>query len=238
MVQRKHLGVALSLLLVSASARAGDPTFTLHPDPGVQSPTTLNLNWTEADQEIGDNDGRLDLLCDPDSCATGLAAGTLVGGAAIQTGTDDDVPDAGDFGAATDLDANGAIDSTPTIVIPKHVGLTSPDGTEDESGGMCFEISYSVASTLERVWCKADGGGTIPLTMNVCDANGTSNCTLLEGPITCGAASAERGDQASDPIDAETVAAERTLCFVLGDPTPPVTSFEATAYMRRQLITP
>ena len=38
-----------------------------------------------------------------------LPAGVTANGVAVQTGTDDDVPDAGDFGNATDLDLNGAI---------------------------------------------------------------------------------------------------------------------------------
>lgn len=238
MVDRKYLGVAIALLFAAGSARAGAPDLTLQPDPGVQSPTTQNANWTELDAEVTDNSNRIGVLCEPDSCASGLAAGTQVGGQGIQTGAEDDVPEAGDFGAATDLDANGAIDSTPTIVLPKDIGLLSPDGTEDENGGLCFEVSYAVGSTLERVVCKADGGGTQTLTMNVCDADGVTNCTLLEGPITCDADSEERGAGATNPIDASAIGAERTLCFVLGSPAQPVTSFEATAYTRRQLIIP
>lgn len=45
---------------------------------------------------------------------TGLAitaSSATINGSAIQTGTDDDVPEAGDFGAATDLDANGALNT-------------------------------------------------------------------------------------------------------------------------------
>lgn len=99
MGSRQLLGL---VVLLPLSAAAGSINLTLQPDPGVQSPTTMNNNWSAIEVGVDDNDARLDAILSTDTCTTppcDLTAGTTIGGASIQTGTDDDVPEAGDFGA-------------------------------------------------------------------------------------------------------------------------------------------
>ena len=85
----------------------------------------VNANFSAAKTAIDDNDARIDALLTTDTCTTppcDLTSGTTLGGAAIQTGTDDDVPESGDFGAAADLDATGAISANAVALSTDTTG--------------------------------------------------------------------------------------------------------------------
>ena len=75
-----------------------------------------------------------------------LTGGTTIGGATVQTGPDDDVPESGDFGAAADLDATGA-------VAPDSVALTT-----DTTGNYIADI----ACGQDITGCVIAGEAAVP----------------------------------------------------------------------------
>lgn len=100
----------LFLLAVPVLVWASDITFTGDCSDGcATSEDWLAANANEIKTAVDDNDARLDNLGTCSSSPCDLATGTTVNSASIQTGTDDDVPESGDFGAAADLDADGSL---------------------------------------------------------------------------------------------------------------------------------
>ena len=121
----------------------------------------VNANFSAAKTAIDDNDARIDALLTTDTCTTppcDLTSGTTLGGAAIQTGTDDDVPESGDFGAAADLDATGAISANAvalsTDTTGNYVATIADSGasevTVSGSGSEGAAVTLALASSITR----------------------------------------------------------------------------------------
>lgn len=121
----------------------------------------VNANFSAAKTAIDDNDARIDALLTTDTCTTppcDLTSGTTLGGAAIQTGTDDDVPESGDFGAAADLDATGAISANAvalsTDTTGNYVATIADSGasevTVSGSGSEGAAVTLALAASITR----------------------------------------------------------------------------------------
>lgn len=125
-----------------------------------------------------DLDGKPSVL-DLASCAGKVITDA---GGAVSCGTDDDVPDAGDFGNATDLDANGAVQLTWGDLLTRTGDDVDFDGLQISSGaangnvvlGLGFGADFSVDDTL--LGCV---GGSEPGTICTADADcaGSGTCT-------------------------------------------------------------
>lgn len=114
--------------------------------PGVTDPIaddsadTMTLN---AGQDIaitgGDDPEQITIALDGD-----LTAGTTLGGAAIQTGPEDDQPESGEFGNAADLDADGGI--SDDVVDPATIAyITSLAGDVPLGANECFPYAEASA---------------------------------------------------------------------------------------------
>lgn len=120
-------------------------------------------NANELLDEVTDNDARIDALLTTDTCTTppcDLTSGTTLGTAAIQTGTDDDVPDSadGDFADATDLEGTGAISANAvalgTDTTGNYVATIADSGASEvtvaNSGSETAAVTLAIAAGLAR----------------------------------------------------------------------------------------
>lgn len=117
----------------------------------------VNANFSAAKTAIDDNDARIDALLTTDTCTSppcDLTSGTTIGGAAVQTGTDDDVPESGDFAAAVDLEADGSVSANAvalgTDTTGNYAGSSSEGGAATTAtalaanGGNCSAGSFPI----------------------------------------------------------------------------------------------
>jgi hypothetical protein len=85
-----------------------------------------------------------------DSVAITGATTFTVGGAQVQTGTDDDVPDAGDFGSATDLDANGALSNG--AVDNAAVAAAAEIAVSKMADGTAYQVIQTASNGTDVEW--------------------------------------------------------------------------------------
>lgn len=123
----------------------------------AQVPNNITIDLATAATALAANGG---------NCSAGQwAAGVDASGASEGCTVDDDVPDAGDFGAATDLDANGAVNAD-AITTTKLA-----DGVDTPVAGQVVVVA-TATTDVEYVAQSAIAAGTA----SALAANGT-NCT-------------------------------------------------------------
>jgi hypothetical protein len=190
----------------------------------------MNANWALIEVGVDDDDARIDsLLATDTSTATpnDLTSGTTIGGvaagvdgancsvgnyprgvdganAAQDCAVDDDVPDAGDFGVATDLDANGELEAasvnasevaadvaTQAELDAKSAG-TSTDlavakfsGTTGDIVNSAVTIDASNNLNVPGTITSGAGSGAACLILRDSDNAGDSACAVLNGTFSC-----------------------------------------------------
>jgi hypothetical protein len=120
----------------------------------------MSNDWPKSDQADA-------LAANGANCSAGnYPLGVDASGAVESCTADDDTPDAGDFGAATDLDSNGKL-SRKFSWCYKAGDLTATD--DDEGMGSKFE-----AVTITDVWCHYKGTGTTVAQVSLEDGSGNA----------------------------------------------------------------
>lgn len=174
----KALLLAAAILLAATPVLATDLTYTQDCADGCDDANDewYGANGDEIEAAVDDNDARIDALLTTDTCTTppcDLTSGTTLGGAAVQTGTDDDVPESGDFGAAGDLEADGTL-SDDTVAAAEMAD--ADHGDVSWSGGVATveagDVDTAAALASNGSNCSA---GSYPLGV---DASGAvETCT-------------------------------------------------------------
>lgn len=157
--------IAVLVLFVSVNAFADEITWTNDGGNGWDDGDEVGqADMDEIKASVDDNDDRLDALLATDTCTTppcSLTAGTTLGGVAIQTGTDDDVPESGDFGAAADLEADGSLSAD---VVAAAEMADADHGDISWSGGVASidanAVALSTDTTGNYVATIADSGSS------------------------------------------------------------------------------
>jgi len=144
-MRRTTLSIVVAILLAS-TVRAGQVGYSGDCSDGCATKedwTASNAN--EVKTAVDDNDARVTThegtpdahhaqTTECSSSACDLNASTTLGGAAVQTGTDDDVPESGDFGAGADLEADGSVTDgaqlTPTTRVQSYTGNQALSATD------------------------------------------------------------------------------------------------------------
>lgn len=162
----------LILLAFASATQASDwehdcddaGTANVFEDDGVGGDTLDGACLESLQTAVGDNDARIDALLTTDSCTTppcSLTAGTTLGGVAIQTGTDDDVPESGDFGAGVDLEADGSLSAD---VVAAAEMANADHGDISWTGGVASidanTVALSTDTTGNYVATIADSGAS------------------------------------------------------------------------------
>lgn len=155
----------------AAGSEGGALTLSLSQHAGTDVTADLEEEAHAAEHSLGGGDA---------ITATDLASGCtdvqVLGGTAAGTGVecqaDDDAPDAGDFGAATDLDANGAVETDSvalgTDTTGNYAGSSSEGGPATTAtalaanGANCSAGNYplGVDASGNAESCTAAGGGS------------------------------------------------------------------------------
>lgn len=220
----------LFLLVAAAPAVAGEVTFTGDCSDGCAAGESFPAsNMNEIKTEVDDNDSRLDAVLSTDTCTTppcDLESGTTVGGASVQTGTDDDVPESGDFGAAADLEADGSIsDGAVDASAIAAGGITAADAAADMATQAKLDAK-SAATSTDNALPRFDGtSGDLQDGSTTEDDSGN---VTIDGTLSVGAGdgatclifrdSDDAGDSACEVLDG-TFSCETDTNGVCGDAT-------------------
>jgi hypothetical protein len=134
---RQYLGVVVLLLAASAGAETVcvsgcDHTTTALPDPGTQSPTTMNTNRAAIESAVNENSGRIDTL---------EADGTLDADLTIDGRTKHFIgPQEGDFVEVLGFSFAVAITGWRCNVTPDDAGITVPAILEECTSAGCTTV--------------------------------------------------------------------------------------------------